>query len=134
MNTRRLKAIVAKRACAIGECERHDDEITAFNLPNGCAHVFDHADSFVPHHATDVVAFHLLIGPQIASADARACNANDSISRLDDFRVANVLNPNVASLIHHRCTHHLSLVTFNPHSDLSEAMSNREAIFHIRLQ
>src|SRR6188474_14728 len=105
MDARRLKRVVAKHACAIGERERHDNEITSLNRSNLCADVFDHTYRFVPHHAAGVAALHLLIRPQIASANARSGNTNDSISRLDDLRIGHVLDPNVASAIHHSCAH-----------------------------
>jgi len=59
----------------------------------------------VPHHAAGVIAFHFLIWPQIAPANAPARDADKSISRLDDFRVGYVLDPNVTSAIHHSCAH-----------------------------
>src|SRR5262249_47069774 len=105
MDTRRLKSVVAKRARPVGERERHDNEITAFNPSNVCADVFYYTYCFVPHHATSVTVFHFLIWPQIAPANARAGDANDSISRLDDLRVGHVLDPDVASAIHHSCAH-----------------------------
>jgi hypothetical protein len=105
MDARRLKPVVAKRACAVGERERHDNEITAFNRSNVCADVFDHTYRFVPHYATGVAVLHFLIWPQIAPANARSGDTNDSISRLDDLRVGHVLDANVASAVHHSCTH-----------------------------
>ena len=73
--------------------------------PAHAANSFDHAYRFVSHHATCVAMLHFLIWPQVAPANARAGDANDSISRLDDFRVGHVLDPNVASAIHHSCAH-----------------------------
>src|SRR5439155_24949738 len=105
MNARRLKPVVAKRACAVGERERHDNEITSLNRSNVCADVFNHTYRFVPHHATGLDVLHFLIWPQIAPANACARDANDSISRLDDLRVGHVLDPNVASAIHHSRAH-----------------------------
>src|SRR5438445_1709846 len=105
MDARRLKPIMAKHACTVGECERHDNEITAFNPSNVCADVFDHTYRFVPHHTTGVAVLHFLIWPQIAPANARAGDPNDSIRRLDDLRIWHVLNANVASAIHHSCAH-----------------------------
>jgi hypothetical protein len=100
---------MTKRACSVGERERHDNEITSLNRSNVCADVLDNTYRFVPHHATGVAAFHFLIWPQIAPANARARNADDSISRFDDFRVGHVLDPNVASAIHHSCAHNALL-------------------------
>ena len=94
---------MAKRARAVGKRERHDNEITALNRPNVCADVFNHTHCFVPHHATDVAAFHFLIRPQIAPAHARASDTNESVSRLNDLRIGHVLDPNVASFIHDSC-------------------------------
>src|SRR6516165_1341538 len=105
MDTRRLKPVVAKHACAVGERERHDNEITAFNRSNICTDVFDHTYRFVPHYASSVAALHFLIWPQIAPANARARDANESVGWLDDLRIGHVLDPNVASAIHHSCTH-----------------------------
>jgi hypothetical protein len=96
---------MAKRACAIRERERHDNEITAFNHSNVGSDVFDHPYRFVPHHTAPVATFHFLIWPQIASANTRATDANKSIRRFDDFRIGHVLDPNVASAIHYGCAH-----------------------------
>src|SRR6266487_3312027 len=133
MDARRLKPVMAKRACAVGERERHDNEITSLNRSNVCADVFDHTYRFVPHHATGLAVLHFLIWPQIASANARSGNANESISRLDDFRVRHVLDPDIASAIHQSCAHNdwlrnlLSLRFQRSHVD-------REAVLHIRLK
>src|SRR6266481_6327351 len=133
MDTRRLKPVMAKRAGAVGERERHDNEITAFNRTNVCADVFDHTYRFVPHYATGVAVLHFLIWPQIAPANARSGDTNDGISRLDDLRVRHVLDPNIASAIHHSCTDNswlknlLSLRFQRSHVD-------REAVFHIGLE
>jgi hypothetical protein len=54
---------MAKRACAVGERERHDNEIAAVNRSNVRADVFDHTYRFVPHHATNVAALHFLVRP-----------------------------------------------------------------------
>jgi hypothetical protein len=105
MDARRLKPIVTKRACAVGERERHDNEITTLNRSNVRADVFHHTYRFVPHYAAGVAALHFLIRPQIASANARSGDTNDSISRLDDLRIGHVLDANVASAIHHGCAH-----------------------------
>src|SRR5207249_9494942 len=87
------------------ERERHDNEITAFNPSNVCANLFDHAYRFVPHHATGVAAFHFLIWPQIAPANARAGDTDEGVSRFDDLRIGHVLDPNVARAIHHSRAH-----------------------------
>src|SRR5206468_6857805 len=65
---------------------------------------------------------------QIAPANARSGNANDSISRLDDFRVRHVLDPDIASAIHHSCAHNSWSKTCY-HSDFSEAMSIEKRYF-----
>src|SRR5207245_5265124 len=80
-------------------------EVAAFNRSNVCADVFDHAYGFVPHHATADAAFHFLIWPQIAPANARAGDTDEGISRFDDLRIGHVLDPNVASAVHHSCAH-----------------------------
>src|SRR5712672_2911391 len=100
MDALRLKPVVAKRACAVGERERHDNEITSLNRSNVCADVFDHTYRFVPYHATGLAVLHFLIWPQIAPENARSGDTNESISRLDDLRVGHVLDPDVASAIH----------------------------------
>src|SRR6266545_5235846 len=128
MDARRLKPVVAKHACAVRERERHDNEITAFNRSNVCANVFDHTDRFVPHHATAIAALHFLVRPQIAPANTRSCHTNDSVSRLDDLRIGHVLDPNVASAIHHSCAHNSWLKSYY-HSDFSEAMSMEKRYF-----
>ena len=132
-----MKAVVTKHACAVGERERHDNEITAFDRSNFCADVFHHADRLVPHHATGVAVLHFLIRPQIASANARAGDADDSISWLDDLRIGHVLDPKVASAIHDSCAHNnlariqavVSWLKILLHSDLSDAMSIEKRYF-----
>src|SRR5215471_8676023 len=96
---------MAKSACPVRERERHDNEITPLNPSNVCANVRDYTYRFVPHHVTGIAALHFLVWPQIAAANARASDANDSISWFDDFRVGHVLDPNVAGAIHHSCAH-----------------------------
>jgi hypothetical protein len=39
---------------------------------------------------------HRLVRPQIATADAGACDLHESVSRFDDTSVGNALDPNVA--------------------------------------
>src|SRR5512132_3677933 len=130
MDTGRLKPVVAKRACAVGERERHDNEITAFNPSNICADVFDHTYRFVAHYTTGVAALHFLIWPQIAPAHARSRNADDSISRLDNFRVGHVLYPNVASAIHHSCAHNSWLKNLLS-LRFQRSYVDREAVIHV---
>src|SRR4029453_7634645 len=108
----------------------HDNEVTALNCPNVCADVLDDTYRFVPHHATGVAAFHFLIWPQIAPANARARDADHSISRLDDFRVGHVLDPNVASAIHHSCTHDAWIRLLRSQRSHVDSKS----VLHIRLQ
>jgi hypothetical protein len=85
--------------------KRHDDEVAAFNYANASADIFDDADRFVSHRAPGVAVFHLLIWPEITSANASASDANDRVGWFYNLWVRDVLDSNVAGFIHDRCAH-----------------------------
>jgi hypothetical protein len=88
---------VAELAGTIGEREWHDDEVAALHVADVAADVFDNADCLVSHAAAALRRFKVVIRPQIAPADARARHSQERVSWLNDFRVRDVLDPNVAS-------------------------------------
>src|SRR5206468_2567583 len=51
---------------------------------------------------------HRVVRPEVAAADAGADDADDRVGGLDDRRVGDVLDPDVAGAVHDGCAHQLS--------------------------
>jgi hypothetical protein len=79
--------------------------LTLVYVANVTPNVFDDADRLMVHNPAAIDVFHLLIRPQIASTNAGARDANDRVGWIDDFWLTHILDANIASLIHYRCTH-----------------------------
>src|SRR2546423_5458964 len=105
MDARSLKRLVAELTGPIGKGERHYDQITAFDLANVRAHIFDDADRLVSHDTATISAFHIFVRPQIAAANACASDSDDRVGWLDNFGVRHVLDAHIPSLKHYSCTH-----------------------------
>ena len=65
----------------------------------------DDADELVPHPAARVVVRHRLVRPEIAAADRGAGDAHERVGRLDQPRVRDVLDADVAGSVHDCCAH-----------------------------
>src|SRR6516165_8467719 len=91
-----LQTLVAEVARAIRECERHDHQVTSFDSVNIGADGFHDADCFMPHGSAAGNGFKLLVGPEIASADAGTRDANDGIGWVHELGVRHFLNPDVS--------------------------------------
>jgi hypothetical protein len=105
MHTGRLQTIVTEDAGPVRICERHHDDITAFDCSHVPSHSFDHPNCFMAHDAASNAAFHFLVRPQIAPADARARDRDERIRRFDKFRIRDVFDTNVARTEHDGCAH-----------------------------
>src|SRR4051794_38915943 len=106
---------MAKRTGAVGEGERHDDEIAALDGANVGTDVLDDADRLVAHRAPLLGALKVCVGPEVAATDTRARDADDRVGRLNDGRVRNVDDPDVTGFVHEGCSHE-SMV---PRSDIT---------------
>jgi hypothetical protein len=83
VDTRRLESRAAELARAVRPRERHDDEVAAFDSANVRTDRFHDADGLVPHDAALLARLHRLVRPEVAAADASACDCDDCIGRLD---------------------------------------------------
>ena len=96
---------MAKRAGAIGVGERHHDKVALLHLAHVRADVLDDADRLVAHAASRIGGLQLLIRPEVAAADAGACDAHKRVGGIDNGSIGHVLDTNVAGTIHNSCTH-----------------------------
>ena len=74
----------------------------------GAADLFDDADRFVAHRLTVFERSIRRVRPQVAAADAGAGDADDRVGRVDDGGVGDVLDTDVAGLVHDGCAHVIS--------------------------
>src|SRR5215470_6435207 len=100
-----MQSFAAEDTGAVGVRERHHNEIAGFDGANVGPNGFDDPDGLVSHAAAGVAAFHCLIRPEIAAADAGAADSHEGVSRLDDPGVGNGLHANVAGAEHDGCAH-----------------------------
>src|SRR5919201_5107383 len=70
VHARRLEPFAAEDAGAVGEGERHDDEISGPDGVHVVADRVDDADRLVTHHAAGLARLHRVVGPEVAAADA----------------------------------------------------------------
>ena len=85
VDARGLQSVVAEHAAAVGVGEGHHDDLAAPEPFHVTADLLDDADGFMAH----LLAGHVrtaVVGPQIASADAGAGDANDGVSWVLDRR------------------------------------------------
>jgi hypothetical protein len=100
-----VQSLATEDAGAVGVCERHHDEIAGFHRVDVGADGFDDADRLVAHAAAGPAVFHGLVRPEIAAADGGAGDRDEGVRALDEPRVRDVLDPNVARAVHDGCTH-----------------------------
>ena len=105
VQARRLQALMAEDTRPVRPGKRHDDEIARLERADVVAHGFEGADELVPHAATVVGWLHLVVGPQVAAADAGAGDPKQGVRRLDQAGVWDVLDADVACAVHQGCAH-----------------------------
>src|SRR6185437_14015882 len=105
VETRRLQPLVAEDAGPVGPGERSDDEVARLDGADLSANRLDDADELVAHAPPLLARLHRLVGPEIAAADAGPGDGEKRIGRLDDPRVGDGLDPNVAGAVHDSCSH-----------------------------
>lgn len=89
----RLQTVLAELTRAIGPCKGSDHQIALFHLAHFGTHIFDETDELMAHASSGLAGFHLVVGPKIASADAGARSADQSVGGLNEVGVRDVLNP-----------------------------------------
>src|SRR5690606_27537954 len=95
----RLQARPAAVAPAAGPHERGDDEVTAADRRHLPADVLDEADELVPDRRAPVAGPARVVGVQVAAADARHDDTDQGVGGLDDGRVRDVLDTDVARAV-----------------------------------
>ena len=77
----------------------------AFTVRTSAPDGLDDADGLVAHALARRRLGPRLVRPEVAAADAGAGDADDRVGRVDDRGVGDVLDANVAGLVHDGCTH-----------------------------
>ncbi len=105
VQARSLEALLTELARSIGPGERRDDEIALLHCAHVTAGVFDNTDELVTHAPSAGCRFHLLIRPEVTSADAGACHADNRIRWLDNAGIGDILDADIARAVHDGCSH-----------------------------
>ena len=121
----RVQPFVAEDAGAVRPRERGDDEIAGLDRAHVGAHVLDDTDELVAHPLPGLARLQLVVRPEIAAADAGARDADERIGGLDQARVGDVLDPDIAGAVHDSCAH-VSRLPF----DFGEKNGDRETLKH----
>jgi hypothetical protein len=69
------------------------------------ANRLDDADELVAHAVAGLAGLHLLVGPEVAAADAGPGNGNEGVGRRNDPGVGELLDTDVAGTIHNSRAH-----------------------------
>jgi hypothetical protein len=98
--------LVAEDAAPVRKGERHNHEIAALDRADiGPDHI-DDADRLMSHAAAGLrELFQSPVRPQITATDTGACDSDNSVGRLNETSVGNILDPNVPGAKHDSCTH-----------------------------
>jgi hypothetical protein len=100
-----VQPLAAEDAGAVRPQERGDDEVAGLDRPHLGADRFDDADELVTHPAAKIRRLHRLVGPEVAAADRGAGDANKRVRRLDQVRIGDVLDTDIAGPVHERGSH-----------------------------
>ena len=103
-----VQPLAAEDAAAVRPEEGRDDEVAGLDRSNLGADRFDDADELVPHPAAHIRRLHRLVGPEVAAADPGAGDAHERVGRLDQVRVGDVLDTDVAGAVHECGSHGLT--------------------------
>jgi hypothetical protein len=105
VETRRLQALLTERTGAVGPGERRDDQVARLDRADVGTDRFDDADELVAHSLTGLARLELVVGPEVAAADAGARDADECVCRFDESCVGDVLDPDIAGAVHDSCFH-----------------------------
>src|SRR5271157_3455438 len=70
-----------------------------------CSYGLDYADGLVTHPAALRARFQRPVRPEVAAADTGPRDAYDCTGRIDDGRVGDILDSDVAGSVHDGCAH-----------------------------
>jgi hypothetical protein len=79
--------------------ERHDDAVAGAHLRHLRPHLFDDTHRLVPEHVPCIKKRPEHLVEMVRSADPGRRHAHDHVGRLDDRRIGDVLDPNVALVV-----------------------------------
>ena len=105
VQTLALQPLAAEDAAAVRPEEGRDDEVAGLDGRDVGADGFDDADELMAHPAAGVVVRHRLVRPEVAAADRGAGDAHERVRRLDQPRIRDVLDTDIAGSVHHCCAH-----------------------------
>src|SRR6266542_5170546 len=101
----RLQSLLAELARAVRPREWSDHQIALLDRSDRGAEILHEADELVPHPVADRTGRHRVVRPQIAAADARTRDANQSVCWLDEPGVGHGLDTHIVRAVHHSCSH-----------------------------
>src|SRR5690606_3397230 len=100
VQTARVQALLAHDAGVVAPHEGGDDEVTLLDGADGAAGGLDNADELVADLPRAVRALALsAVLPQVGAADAARDDAHDGVGGVDDLRVRQLLDADVAEAV-----------------------------------
>src|SRR5260221_13287988 len=99
METGRLQTVPAELAGAIRPGKWRDNEVALLHRPHAGADVLHDPDELMPHAAPGRCRFNGLRRPKITPADAGTGHSENRIGVLDDARIGNGLDADIARAI-----------------------------------
>jgi hypothetical protein len=112
VQARRVEALAAEHAVAVGPHERRDDLLPDAEPAHRGAHLLDHPEELVPDALARLAFGHATIGPQVTAADARVRHPHDDVRRLLHMRLGYLVHPDVIRSVNHCGQHVISLVCY----------------------
>ena len=79
-----LQSLLAEDATSVRPRERCDDDVADLEIADVRADDLDDADELVPHALAGLAGRHLVVGPEVAAADAGPGDADEGVGRFDD--------------------------------------------------
>src|SRR5438034_5815108 len=108
VEARGVQPLAAEDAGPVRPHERCEDEVAGFQRADLVARVLDDADELVAHAAAGLGGLHLVVGPEVASADRGAGDPDDGVGRLDEAGIRDGLDADVACAVHECRAHRAS--------------------------
>jgi len=103
-----LQALTAEVAGVVRPGERGDDEVTRLQNADLGTDLLDDTNELVAHRTALPCRFHLVVRVQVAAADAGAHDPHHRVGGLDQLRVGDGLDPDVAGAVHQCRSHEVS--------------------------
>jgi len=105
VDARGLQPFEAELAGSVGVGKGGDDEVADLEGGDILTQLFDHADEFVADGASIRIRWHGMERVQIAATHARAGDANDRVSALDELRVRGCDDADIAGAVNVSSSH-----------------------------